>query len=833
MTGAASKTATGQAPEAGSRGSPGGGAWMICLFLAAATLAAYWPVRHFDFVNYDDLEGIANHPAISNGLTLEGVAWAFQNRHMANWQPLTSLSHMLDCQLFGLRPGPPHLVNLAFHVANTLLLFLLLRSLTGARWRSAFVAAVFALHPLHVESVAWVSERKDVLSTFFFMLTLLAYGRWARKSEGRNPKTEASPKAEIRKPGNTHHASRITFHAPRSTLHAPRSTLYALSLLFFSLGLMSKPMLVTTPFVLLLLDCWPLRRFDLSNLSRELPTLRRLVWEKAPFFLLALAMSGITVLSQHRSQAVVALADWPLSDRLANATVSCVRYIQKTCWPESLIVYYPRVAHWPPWQVAGAAILLAAITLCVLRPARRLPFLAVGWLWFLGTLVPVIGLVQVGNQAMADRYTYIPMIGLLILATWGIADLWIQWRLPRIALGCLAAAALASCLGLARIQVSFWQNGCTLFSHVLAVAPDVPLAHNNLGAVLYNQGKIDEAVACFNTALRLKPRYVDAHNNLGLALWRRGRDSEAIEQFNAVLKLGPDAKAYYNLGVVLFSQQKSTEAKECFLAAIRLQPDHAEARNNLGNVLIGEGKVNEAGEQFAAAVRSAPFFAEARCNLAEFLASKGDGGKAIEQYAAALRCKPESPEAHSGLARLLEQAGQLPEAAEHYAAAARLRPDLAEAHNNLSNLAARLNNPQMAFTHGRAAVELKPDWPEAHFNLGNALLLQGRLEDAAARYSEALRLNPGYSEACQNLGFTLEKLGRDKEAADRYAELVRLQPGSASAFNRLAIVLARQGRFEEATKAAEEGIRQATASGQNELAGQLRENLRRYQLRKP
>ena len=785
-----------------------GSAWLVCFLLGAATLAVYWPVRHFEFLNYDDTDGIVRSAAIRGGLSWAGVAWAFQNRHLGNWQPLTSLSHMLDCQLFGLRPGPPHLVNLSLHLTNTVLLFLLLHRLTGARWRSAFVAALFALHPLHVESVAWVSERKDVLSTLFFLLTLWAYARYAEKSRVQSLKSTA-PEREHAWP------------------------YYALTLVCFALGLMSKPMLVTVPFVLLLLDYWPLRRFNhppihhSTNPSPHSPTLR-LVVEKLPLFALAVAMSCITLVAQEHSGAVAELSVLPLHTRIANAFVSYARYIQKMLWPEGLIAYYPRVLNWPAWQIAGAAILLVAITVFVIQPARPRPYLAFGWLWFLGTLVPVIGLVQVGTQAMADRYTYIPLIGLFVLVTWGVADIWMDKQLPGLVLGLAAGAVLVACLAATRTQVQCWRNSVTLFSHALTVLPGVPLAHNNLGSALYDQARFEEAIPHLQEALHLKPHYVDAHNNLGLTFWRLGRDQPAIEEFTAVLKQGPDAKAYYNLGVVLFNQGKLDQAKECFVAAVQLQPDSAEARNNLGNVLAGQGKMGEAGEQFAAAVRAAPDLVEAQCNLGRYFADKGAPEKAVECYLAALRAKPDYADAHNGLAKVLEQVGRLPEAAEHYAAATQLQPNLAEAHNNLSNIAAKQNNPQLALTHGLAAVRLKPDWAEAHYNLGNAMFLLSKLDEAAAQYSEALSLKTNYFEAHQNLGFTLEKLGRDKEAAGHYAELVRLQPTFAAAFNRLAAVFAKQGRFAEAIKAAEEGIRLAASSGQRGLAEEMNRHLQAY-----
>jgi protein O-mannosyl-transferase len=826
-------------PNANSPAPPRG-AWsntpVVCLLLVAATLAVYWPVRQFEFLNYDDMDGIARNPVIRAGLSWPGVAWAFQNWHLGNWQPLTSLSHMLDCQLFGLRPGPPHLVNLSLHLANTILLFLLLQRITRARWRSAFVAALFALHPLHVESVAWVTERKDVLSTFFFLLTLLAYARYV---EVRSLKSKVlSLESKVGGASHTLHASRFTFHPSR---------FYILSLLFFALGLMSKPMLVTLPFVLLLLDYWPLNRIaecgvrnaEFPDASAPALSLRphsgfrirysALALEKLPFVALSVAMSWITLIAQQRSGAVAELSVLPLDARVANAFVSCVRYIQKMLWPQGLIAYYPRVLSWPAWKVGGAAMLVIVVTFLAIRLARRRPYLPFGWFWFLGTLVPVIGLVQVGMQAMADRYTYIPLIGLFVAVAWGLADLWAEKHLPRLGLGLAAGAALVGCLVMTRVQVQHWRNSVTLFRHALAVLPGVPLALNNLGSGLYDRGRFEEAVPPLQEALRLKPGYVDAHNNLGLTFWHLGRDQLAIDSFTAVLNQGPDVKAYYNLGVVLFNQGKLDQAKECFAAVLRLQPDSAEAHNNLGNVLGSQGKMDEAGEQFAAAVRAAPDLVEAQCNLGRYFTDKGAPEKAIECYTAALRLKTDYSEARSGLAKVLEQVGKLPEAAGHYTEAIRLQPNLAEAHNNLSNIAARQKDDQTALTHGLAALRLKPDWPEAHFNVANALVLQNKLPEAQTQYSEALRLKPDYLEAHQNLGFVLEKTGNDKDAAEHYAAVVKLRPDFAAAYNRLAVVLARQSKFDEAIKALEEGIKLAAASGQTELAKHWQENLRRLQ----
>ncbi|PWU11493.1 MAG: hypothetical protein C5B50_23195 [Verrucomicrobia bacterium] len=834
----------------------------IMLALAAATLAVYWPVRHFDFVNYDDGEGVLRCAMIRQGLTWPGVAWAFLNRHMGNWQPLTSISYMWDAELCHLDPAWPHVENVLFHVANTLLLFVLLKSMTGARWRSAFVAALFALHPLHVESVAWVSERKDVLSTFFFMLTLMAYVEYVTFQTTKCTKTEEAGKAVS--------ASTSPFRVFR-VFRGSALFWYVAALFLFALGLMSKPMLVTVPCVLLLLDYWPFDRYhsgDSPNLQSP-PSVQGsrfkvqgsrfvfLVLEKIPFFALALAMCCITIIAQERSGAVAELSVVPMHSRLENVLVSYARYIQKMVWPCDLVAHYPRVLDWPLWSLGAAAALLGAITLAALWTWRSRPYLIFGWLWFLGTLVPVIGLVQVGTQSMADRYTYIPLIGLFITVAWGIADVCGTAPLskrtshvvpcskseisgpdgpPRPATGRLVAvwstalAAVIGCAVLSSRQVWYWADSISLFKRVSAIYPDLALPYNNIGSALLDRGQFEEAILSLKTALRLQPDYVDAHNNYGLCLWRLGRDQLALEQFKAVLnEHGPDGKALYNMGVVLFHQGKLDEAKACFAGALRLTPASAEAHNNLGNVLASQGKRPEAVREFESAIACAPDLVEARYNLARCFGEMGDPQQAIAHYVSALRIKPDYLEARIALARMLERTGQLAEAAGQYAAALELQPNLVEAHNNLSNLAAQLNNPKEALSHAQEAVRLKPDWAEPHYNLANALFLGDKLQGAVDQYREALRLKPDYPEVRQNFGFALEKLGQYGEATEQYRQLLKARPDFAAAYERLASVLAKQSNFAEAIKTAEEGLRLANASNQKELAQELQKGLQEYQ----
>ena len=559
----------------------------IILFLIGATLAVFWPLKNHEFINLDDDEYVTENPHVQAGLTLKGLSWAFTTTQASNWHPLTWLSHMLDCQLYGLKPAGHHLTSLLFHIANTLLLFLVLRRMTGAIWGSSFVAALFALHPLHVESVAWVAERKDVLSTFFWMLTMWTYIRYAER---------------------------------------PRLNRYLLVLLSFALGLMSKPMLVTLPLVLLLLDYWPLRRFKSIHPFR-------LVLEKAPFFALSAVSSFLTFFAQRSGGTVGSLEAFPLETRMANALVSYVSYIGKMIWPHHLAVLYPYPDILPIWQVAEAGLLLVGLSALVILAARRRPYLVVGWLWYFGTLVPVIGLVQVGLQAMADRYTYVPLIGLFIMMAMGVPDNLAGWRHRRIVLAISAGLLLSIFMIVTRLQVYHWENAITLFEHTLAVTSNNSVIHNNLGVVLAQQGKTQEAIAHYTEALRIKPDYTDAHNNLGVALARQGKTQEAIAHYTEALRIKPNyAEVHYNLGNALARQGKIQEAITHYTEALKIKPDYVGAHYNLGNALVRQGKTQEAIAHFAEALRIKPDFADAHFALGLAYLMIGNRDSALEEY---------------------------------------------------------------------------------------------------------------------------------------------------------------------------------------------------------
>ena len=572
------------------------------IFLVLVTLSAYGEVSKHQFIHFDDGPYVTENQAVRQGLTLKGLTWAFSTPATGNWIPLTWLSHMLDCQVFGLRAGGHHLTSLLFHVLNTLLLFLWLHRTTRALGPAFLVAALFAWHPLHVESVAWVSERKDVLSAFFWLLTMWAYVRYVeRPGWGR----------------------------------------YLLILLSFSLGLLAKPMLVTLPLVLLLLDYWPLERWApgrqvelregaggwrprLSSLWGPLPpphervspgvSGRRLIWEKIPLLFLSALCSAVTVYTQMQVEAVAPLEALPLSSRLAHALVAYVWYLVKMVWPAGLAVLYPYPLDSPsPWLVLGAGFLLALISLLVVRQARRHPYLLVGWLWYLGTLLPVIGLVQVGRQAWADHFTYVPLIGLFIMVAWGARDVCAPWRGARFLLPGAAAIILGALLTCTWMQVRLWRDSLSLFTHTLRVTGDNPLIHNNLGVALASQGKMEEAFAHFVEAMRLNPNNARAQNKLGEELAAQGRMAEAVARFQRAVKVKPDfAEAYNNLGKVYAHQGNIDQARAMFHKAIDLDPNFAEAYKNLGLALAKQGKKLEAVEMLEKAVQINPNFADAQ-----------------------------------------------------------------------------------------------------------------------------------------------------------------------------------------------------------------------------
>lgn len=583
--------------------------WISALLLVI-TLATFYRVANCDFVSFDDYLHVRDNPQVNGGLSRQGIAWAFTTMFAGNWHPITWISFMLDCQLFGVNPRIHHVVNLLIHAANVLLLFNLLTVLTGSPRRCGVIAALFAIHPLHVESVAWISERKDVLSTMFWLLAIWSYAEYAKGGRRRS---------------------------------------YGFSLLIYAVGLMTKPMLVTLPIILLLLDYWPLRRIASDSGTRW----KKILLEKLPFCVLAALSAGVTFLAQFRGGAVLSLNAIPLGTRILNALVVYQEYLMKMLWPSKLAYLYPYPESWPAWQIVSAAVTMLVVSLLVLIYGRRFRYLATGWLWYLIMLLPVIGLAQVGSQAMADRYTYLSLVGIFIIATFGISDAvhllppstshaMIQRALPSIAI--LVILLLGVC---SSVQVETWRNSVTLCEHAVRVTENNFKAMNDMGVPLIGQGKLDEAIASFREALKIKPDLAAAHSNLGLALQSQGKTDEAIESFNRALKLSPDlVETRLNLGLILDSRGQTNEAIEQFLKALKTNPNDERTHVHLLTAVSKLDNETQTIAYYRQAVEISPGWVTEKVRLAWLLATRHNSSKA--ERVEALRLANEACELEGG-----------------------------------------------------------------------------------------------------------------------------------------------------------------------------------------
>ncbi len=564
---------------------------LIYAAILIATLCAYLPLGKSGFVNYDDDTYVTDNPVVQGGLTLKNVLWAMTATEASNWHPLTWISHMADVQMFGMHAGGHHLTNVLLHMLNTLLLLVWLNTITGEFWKSSVVAALFALHPLHVESVAWIAERKDVLSTAFWYLTLLCYTLYCQKNSRRQ---------------------------------------YLLALLFFICGLMSKPMLVTLPCVLLLLDFWPLKRISLpsagglngaQNSGMGLIKPCRLIAEKIPFAIFSLLSCGITLIAQ--KNAIASVAELSLVDRIINAVVSYAAYLAKTFFPWPLAVLYPHPLSFPAWKVLASMFLLAGVTFLVIRRIRTSPWLAVGWFWFIGTLTPVIGLVQVGTLAYADRYTYIPLTGLFIMIVWQSPEVIRSWKPKKIVLPMSAIAVLAVLWTLTYFQVPYWKNSITLFEHALNVTSGNFVAHNNLGSALEEKGDIKDAVYHYKRSIQIAPDFSYGYLSQGLLAFKQGKMQEAISYYQKGLSCEPTlSKAHFELGNIYFLTHQTGSAIVQYAKAVQLRPKYVEAITNLAIALLVTGKKKDALELFDEALRINPDYAKAKDYRARFFPQK-------------------------------------------------------------------------------------------------------------------------------------------------------------------------------------------------------------------
>ena len=613
---------------------------ILCILLVIITLGIFAQTAGHQFINFDDTLYVTDNPAVKDGLKPATIAWAFKATAASNWHPLTWLSHMLDVQLFGLRPALHHLMSVILHALSAFLLYRLLLRITAAPWASLFTAALFALHPLHVESVAWVAERKDVLSGIFWTLTLLCYARYVEK---------------------------------------PGAGRYLTALACFGLGLMSKPMLVTLPVVLLILDYWPLNRLSPAESDTPSRTFSSLIIEKIPFFLLAAASSLITVMTQHKGGAMANLEKAPLGLRLGNAVIAYVRYLIDTVWPSDLAILYPFPTSLSLASLVGAALLLIAISWGVFGPGRRHRWLAAGWLWYLVTLLPVIGLIQVGGQSHADRYTYIPLTGIFIIIAWGVPQLLERWNYRKEALMIAGGLTLCVLATLSWRQIAYWKDSITLFRHTLEVTSGNYLILNNYGIALDQAGDFDGAMKYYQEALNVWPRSAHAHNNLGAVLARKGRYAEAMEHYRS---------------------------------ALAIKPDYIMAQVNIGKALAGMGDTEAAIRTYQQVLERDPTFSEVHLNLTQLYLKLNDNDRAMQHYQELRRLDPRSPKGALTIAVDLAQAGRMEEAARFFNEAVQIAPYSLEAQFNFGVFLAKQGRTAEAREHFIQALRIKPDSPQ-------------------------------------------------------------------------------------------------------------------------
>jgi len=747
---------------------------LIYAVLAVAVSAAYWRVFSNGFVNYDDPMYITDNKHIQQGFTWDGVVWAFKSGYAVNWHPVTWLSHMLDCQFFGLNPRGHHLTSLLLHIANTLLLFYVLRKMTGALWASAFAAAVFGLHPLHVQSVGWVSERKDVLSTLFWLLTLLSYIRYV---QDRNFKR------------------------------------YLITILLFAVGLMAKPMLVTLPIVMLLLDYWPLNRFTgslaetgstsspqaekkykKSSAKSAVSAVKSPVWlivEKIPLFVLSAVSCLITFFVQQQGGAVATFDKISPALRLCNIPLAYSAYIIKTIIPSGLMAYYPYNPNASILLIAAAVLFLAVVSIAVIFLRR--PYLIVGWLFFIITLVPVIGIIQVGGQSMADRYMYIPMIGLLIMIAYGLKEIAERVPLSRFMLVPAAAVCLSAMSIATWINVGYWKNTFTLFAHAIEVMPANHVALLYLGNTLSEQKNDSGAIEYYKKSVEAAPGFAEARFNLALALFHDNKFDKALEQYNMVLNIKENyPRVHFYIANVLAKTGHTDSAAKHYSIAIENDPDDIEAYSNWAVMLAEKGQIEQAVEKYNKALAIKPDNADVHNNLGNALKNQGKLAQAAEHYQKALSLKPDFAQAQVSFADTLRMQGRFDDAIEHYKLALKADSNSSDACYGLGVVMSQTNHPDQAVDWYRKAIELDASNIFAQGQLGLALAGQGKIDDAIKEIQIVLKARPNDTEMHCNLGILLDSQGKTDEAIEQYRQALQIKPDNKKAAELLDAALAKQ-----------------------------------------
>jgi protein O-mannosyl-transferase len=779
--------------------------WMrisVCIFLVGITWLVFGQTLWHGFINYDDPVYLYENPVVKSGLTLHGIGWIFTHNHGSNWHPLTSISYMVDCQFYGLKAGGHHFTNVLLHTIGVLLLFVLLCQMTGALWRSAFVAAVFAIHPLHVESVAWVAERKDVLSGVFFMLTLMAYVRYAR---------------------------------------GPTLGRYAMMLVLFACGLMAKSMLVTVPFILLLLDYWPLGRF--SQRTR----IRQLIREKIPLLVLSAASCAATLFVQRET--VASFERLPLVFRINNALVSCFTYVWQLIWPVNLVPFYPHpVSQVPFWEIAVAAGLLVTIMLGAVTLFRKYPYLITGWLWYLVMLVPVIGVIQVGSQAHADRYTYLPQIGLYFAFTWGAADFFRSWRIRReILVGGAIILVLALSLR-AWHQTSYWRESESLWAHALAVNSNNDIAHAKFAEAMLSTGRIDEAILHYRRLVEIRSHYpendrLEPYYSLGNALLQKNELDEAIVVFRKALEapFRYSPEAHSGLGNALLQKGEIEEAIFHFEKFVQLRPDHAEAYYNLGGALLREERVDEAITQYEKALKLGMVWADLENNLGNALLRKGEIDGAVLHFQKFLKLCTDKKRAEGNfnLGIALFQKGQISEAIAHYREAVKLQPDYAEAQNNLAAVLLQEGEVDEAISLWEKVLKLRPNYVKAHLSLANALLQKGKTEEATAHFGKALQIEPRSISVLNQWAWVLAtnsqaQIRNGAKAIELAQQADQISGGQNPIVLRtLAAAYAEDRQFAQAIETVQKALELATTQGNTNWVNALQKERALYQGNSP
>jgi protein O-mannosyl-transferase len=749
----------------------------------------YWPIYQAEFINFDDSIYVTNNEYVKEGLAAKSIYWAFSSLDLSNWHPVTMISHMLDYQLFGMNASGHHLMNVLFHIGNTLLLFLALRLMTGALWRSAAVAFLFALHPLHVESVAWVSERKDVLCTFFMLLSLIAYVGYAKKKGVAN---------------------------------------YLLAFFLFILGLLSKPMIVTFPFLLMLLDYWPLERFNGDHLSgyregENRKLLSRLILEKVPFLLMSIIVSIVTYIAQTQTGAVSSLKILPLLIRITNSINSYALYIVNALFPINLSIFYPLFSDIHLWQTILSANFIALVSYLAWRYRQRYPFFPVGWLWYLGSLVPVIGIVQVGMQALADRYTYIPLVGVFMILVWFLPDMTKQKKgimlFEGAALLCVALLLIAA----TRNQVGSWINTMSVFTRadegtnqnilaklqiagqyaqmgnqdeakiqfeeLLRISPTNVTALHNYGIFLVNSDNYDEGMEHLREALRLQPNSVTVHNSLAQALWQKGQVEEAEKLLRASLTLKPDNPDTHSyLAIVIgSSKERYLESIEQYREAIRIKPNHHRARLGLAITLQLHGQKEEAEEHYRQVFQENPYvIAENRFNIGWTLAAQNELEEAIVQYQEGLKILPKNAGAQLFLAYLHQRKGNSNDALKQYGEVLKINPESVAALIGMGTVMADLGKTEDALHYFNEALQIDPKNVSAHNNLGLIAYRQDRMEEAMSHYRIAVKADPRNAEVRYNIGLSFEKIGKFSDAIAHLEMATEINPDYIKAKDALA-----------------------------------------------